>query len=201
MEADDLRESTADNTVHAHEGHHHHHHDEPMSPEEAVRSLLILGQVALDAGDYESATEAFASILHIEPNEVAYYNLGSFRARGLGAKQDFVEAARLFHQAELLGNERAGKLCAKCMLDYIQDGFEGKSPADLYAAMAVFVSRVYPEAEDPKLEVNHGLLAIANTFLNKGSYAEAAKVLHAAADFGNDEYAPYYLAAIEDALK
>lgn len=170
-----------------------------MSAEEAVRSLLILGQVALDAGDYESATEAFASVLTIEPNEVALYNLGSFYARGLGVRKDFMEAARLFHQAELLGNGRAGKLCGKCMLDYLSEGIEGKSPADLYAAMAVFVSRVYPEATDQKLEVNNGLLAVAVTYLNKGNYAEAAKVLRAAAEFGNDETAQSYLAALESA--
>lgn len=189
--------------MHKHESHHHEHgshhdhkHEEPMGPEEAVRSLLLLGQVALDAGDYESATEAYASILHIEPNELAFYNLGSFRARGLGGRRDFVEAARLFHQAELMGNERAGKLCGKCMLDYLCDGLDDKSPADLYAAMAVFVSRVYPEATDQKLEVNHGLLAVAVTLLNQGNQAGAMKVFRAAAEFGDDNYAQSVLDAL-----
>ncbi len=170
-----------------------------MGPDEAMRSLLLLGQVALDAGDYESAVEAYASALQIEPNETALYNLGSLRARGLGGRRDFVEAARLFHQAELLGNERAGKLCGKCMFDHIHEGFDGRSPADLYAAMAVFVTRVYPEAADQRAEVNHGLFAIASTHLDRGEHAEAAKVLRAAAEFGNDGYAQYYLAMLYDA--
>ena len=182
-----------------HEGHHHHHHDEPMTQEEAVRSLLLLGEVATSAGDYESAVEAYASILKMEPNVTALYNLGSFRARGLGIRRDYVEAARLFHQAELLGNERAGKLCGKCLFDYVLDGFDGKTPADLYAATAVFVSRVYPEADDPKAEVNNGLRAIAATLYNRGGVAEAEKAYRAAAEFGRDEYAQYILAALEDA--
>lgn len=173
--------------------HDSHHHEEPMSPEDVVRSLLLLGQVALDAGDYESATEAYASVLQLEQNETALYNLGSFYARGLWVKQDFVEAARLFHQAELLGNVRAGQLCGKCMFDYECSGLETATPADLYARMAVFVSRVYPEAADAKLEVNNGLLAVAYTLLNKGARAEAEQLLRAADEYGHDERAHEYL--------
>lgn len=178
---------------------HHTHHDEPMTPEEAVRSLLLLGQVALDAGDYESASQAYASLLKIEPNETACYNLGSLHARGLGARRDLVEGARLFHQAELLGNGQAGKLCAKCMFDYVNETIEGKRPADLYATMALFASRVYPEATDQGLEASRGLLAIGVTYLNQEEYAKAAKVLRAAAEFGDDGYAQYYLAMLYNA--
>lgn len=182
-----------------HSGHEEHHHEEPMGPEEAVRSLLLLGQVALDAQDYESAAEAFASVLKIGQNEVALYNLGSFYARGLGVKRDFVEAARLFHQAELMGNERASKLCGKCLYDYAREGLAGKEPVDVYAAMAVYVSRVYPEATDQKLETNHGLVAVASTFLSRGNYVGAAKAFRAAAEFGDDGYAQYYLGLLYNA--
>ena len=181
---------------HHHHGHGSHHHDEPMSQEDALRSLLLLGQVALNARDYESAVEAYASALQIETNENACYNLGSLYARGLGARRDFMEAARLFHQAELLGNVQAGKLCGKCMFDYINESLDAKKPADLYAELAVFVAKVYPEATDHRLEVDRGLFAIASTHYNKGAYAEAAKVFRAAAEFANDGYAQYYLAAL-----
>lgn len=185
---------------HPHEhGHHEHHHDEPIGPEEAVRSLLLLGQTALDAGDYESAVIAYESVLKIEQDETALVNLGSLYARELGARRSFVEAARLFHQAELLGNTRAGRLCGKCMYDFIHEGFDGKKPSDLYAAMAVFVSRVYPEAEDPHQEVDHGLFAIAATHYNNGEFAEAAKVFRAGAEFAGDGLAQYYLAMLYDA--
>lgn len=167
-----------------------------MSPEGAVNLLLVLGQTALEAGDYESAADAYASILKIEQNETALYNLGSFYARGLGLRKSYVEGARLFHQAELLGNAKAGKLCAKCMFDFLHEDFKSKSPADLYAAMAIFVSKVYSEVEDQKPEVNRGLFAIAATHLNKGEYDEAAKFLRAAAEFGNDEYSQHYLAML-----
>lgn len=190
--------------AHHHEGHeahhhHHHHHEEPISPDEAVSSLLVLGQVALEAGDYESATEAYASVLKIEQNETALYNLASFRARGLGGRRDYMEAARLFHQAELLGNKKAGKLCGKCMFDFINDGFGTKTPTDLYAAMAVFVSCVYPEAEDQRQEVNRGLFAVASTHYVREEFAEAAKVFRAAAEYGSDGYSQYYLAVLYDA--
>ena len=169
---------------HAGDGHHHH---KPMTPDDAVSSLLVLGQVALNAGDYESAVEAYASTLKLEANEVALYNLASLRARGLGIPQDYVEAARLFRQAELLGNERARMMCAKCMFDYVVDGIDVKTPANLYASMAVFVSRVYPEADNPRLEATHGLTAIANTLLAKGENVEAEKALRAATEFGSTE--------------
>lgn len=156
-----------------------------MTPEEAVRSLLILGQVALQAGDYESAADAYGSILRITPNETALYNLASLHARGLGVRRDFLEGARLFHQAELLGNEQAGKLCRKCMFDYINEGFGNATAADLYAAMAVFVSRVYPEATNQAAEVGSGLHALAATYLNRGEQAKATTALHAIAEFGN----------------
>ena len=177
----------------------HHHHDEPMGTEEAVRSLLLLGQVALEARDYESAVEAYASVLKLEPNETASYNLGSIYARGLGVRQDFAEAARLFHQAELLGNERAGKLCAKCMFDYLHEGFADAGPLELHTAMAIFVMRVYPEATDPAQEVSRGLLAIAGTCLSQGAYAEGTRVLRAAAEYGHDVDAQRYLAELRSA--
>jgi len=180
-------------------GHHHEHaHDsKPMTPEDVVASLLYLAEVALASNDYESAATAYASVLQLEQNVTALYNLGSFYARGLGGKQDFMEAARLFHQVELLGNERAGKLCQKCMMDLVDAGIADKSAAELYATMAVFVSRVYPEAEDPKAETNRGLYAVGATHYNRGEFARALKVLSAAAEYGNDEDARRLLAAID----
>ncbi len=186
---------------HEHDAHHHehdHHHEEPMSPEDVVKSLLVLGQVALDAGDFGSAAEAYASALQLEQDETALYNLGSLYARGLGVRRDFVKAATLFHQAELKGNEQAGKLCAKCMFDYVHI-FAAKAPADLYAAMVIFTAQVYPEAVDSKREVNNGLFAIASTHLNKREYSEAAKVFRAGAEYGDDGYAQYYLGLLYDA--
>jgi TPR repeat protein len=211
QESDALNDGCLDGQVHHGHGHAHlvgrvrthhagHRHDEPMGPEEAVKSLLILGQVALSAGDYESAVEAYGGALEIEPtNETALCNLGSLYARGLGVGQDYVEAARLFHQVELSGNERARKLCGKCLFDYVDGNLDAKKPSDLYAEVAVFVSRVYSEATSPKQEVNNALYAIASTYLNRGSYAEAAKVLRASAEFGGDGFAQYYLGKLYNA--
>lgn len=191
-----------DAAAHAEHEHHHHHdhdHDEPMTSEEAVRSLLLLGQVALRENDFPAAADAYASALAIEPNMTAAFNLGSLYARGLGVRKNFMEAARLFHQAELLGNEQAGKLCGKCMLDFIGEGLDAKTPMDVYAAMSVFASRVYPEAADPASEVETGLFAIASTYFQGGDYVRAARVFRASAEFCNDGLAQYYLGELYNA--
>lgn len=186
--------------VHEHSHHHHeHHHDEPMTQGDAVQALLMLGQAALDASDYDAAIEAYASALKIEPNETAAFNLGSLHARGLGVRRNYLEAAKHFHQAELLGNEMAGKLCGKCMYDYIHRGFDGRKPSDVYAAMAVFVTMVYPEAENSGQEIATGLFAIASTHFSREEYAEAAKVFRAGAEFANDGLAQYYLGSLYNA--
>ena len=65
--------------------------------------------------------------------------------------------------------------------------------------MAVFVSRVYPEASDQKAEVDRGLIALAGTLYNRGEYPAAAKAFRAAAEFGNDGYAQHYLAVLYSA--
>lgn len=179
--------------------HAHHHDDEPMSKEEMVRSLLVLGEVALGAKDYESAADAYASLLKLEQNEVALYNLASLYARGLGVRRNYVEAARMFRQAELMGNAQAGKLCAKCMLDHARDGIDHKTPAELYAAMVLFVMRVYPEAGSQRAEVVRGLVAVADTMLSKGEYDGAAKAYRVAAEYGADGYAQYSLAMLYEA--
>jgi TPR repeat protein len=177
--------------------HGHAHGDKPMGPEDAVRSLFVLAEVALKANDYESAATAYASVLQIEQNVVASYNLASLYARGLGVRRDFTEAARLFRQAELLGNERAGKLCQKCMMDLVDDGLDDKTPAETYATMAVFVSNVYPEADDQRLETNRGLFAVAATHHDKGELDKAAKVFRAAAEYGDDEDSRRYLELLD----
>lgn len=181
--------------------HNHPHDEKQMSPEDVTKSLLYLGEVALAAGDYESAATAYASVLQLRADVTALYNLGSFYARGLGVPQDYTEGARLFHQAELLGNERAGMLCRKCMLDYINADLGCKSPAETYATMAVFVSKVYPEVADQKAATCSGLVAVALTNQSKGDDSAAEKVFRAAAEFGGDETARRYLADFGNAAR
>lgn len=178
--------------------HSHSHDEKQMSPEDVTKSLLYLGEVALAARDYESAATAYASVLQLGPDVTALYNLGSFYARGLGVPQDYTEGARLFHQAELLGSERAGMLCRKCMLDHVNADLGCKSPAETYATMAVFVSKVYPEIADQKSAACSGLVAVALTNQSKGDDSAAEKVFRAAAEFGGDETAKQYLADIVD---
>ena len=177
---------------HAHE-HTHAHDEKEMSPQEVVSSLLYLAEVALGAADYESAATAYASVLQLEANATALYNLGSFYARGLGVARDYVEAARLFRQAELMGNERAGKLCKKCMLDYMNEDIATKSPADLYAKMAMFVLKVYPEATHQRAEAANGLVAVGLTNQSRGDVVAAKRLFRAAAEFGDDKQAQTYL--------
>lgn len=150
----------------------------------------------MDDGDYEHAAEQYKNILKLEPNETAQYNLGSLYAQGKGVKQDFMEGAYWFRQAERGGDVQAGKLCMKCTMDFVHQNLDKKSPEQLYMDMVRFVQYIYPETENVNLEVCRKLFAIAGNHFNKEEYPPAAKLFRAAAEFGNDGYSQNYLAVL-----
>ena len=104
--------------------------------------------MAMDREDYAAAADQYKNILKLEPNETAQYNLGSLYAQGKGVEQNFMEAAYWFRQAELAGDEHAGKLCLKCSMDFVYQNFDGKTPEQLYTDMLRFIKYVYPETID-----------------------------------------------------
>lgn len=167
-----------------------------LSSNSIIDTMLTTAELAMGKGDYELAIETYKDILKLEPNTTAQYNLGSLYAQGKGIKQDFMESAYYFHQAELLGDEQAGSLCLKCSMDFIHQNLDDKAPEQIYTDMMHFIKRVYPDADDINLEVCRTLYAVAGNHFNKQEYAQAAKLFRSAGEFGNDGYSQNYLAVL-----
>ncbi len=159
-----------------------------------IDMMVMMANMAFEEGNYEEAFQGYMEVLKLEPNDVAQYNLGSLYAQGKGVKQDFIEGAYWFHQAELAGDEHAGILCLKCALDFVQQNFKRKSSEQLYTDMVRFVKRVYPDLTDVNREVCRKLYSIAGNYGNKDEFAAASKLFRAAAEFGHDGYSQFSLA-------
>ena len=166
--------------------------------EKVIDGMLAQAESLLNDGKAEQAIERYKSILQLCPNSTAQYNLGSLHAQGKGVKQDFCEGAYYFHQAEKNGDEAASKLVLKCELDYICQNIEKKSYVELYERMKQFVTRVYPE-DATKVHIGSELSTIGLHLINKKEYAEAVKLLRAAAEFCNDGQAQNYLGVLYNA--
>ena len=150
-----------------------------------IDTMITTAAISIERGDYAQAVEIYKKILQLQPNETAQYNLGTLYAQGKGIKQDFKEAAYWFNQAHIMGDEQAGKLCIKCMTDFIHQGFEHKTSEKIYFDMVGFVKFIWP-CDNIEHEINEKLYAMAGNHFNKQEYAEAAKLFRAAAEFGND---------------
>ena len=172
--------------------------DTGQDSKKIIEVMLMTAGEAMRNGDYMRAADTCKSILELEPNETAQYILGNLYAQGNGVGQDFMEAAYWFHQAELAGNEMAGKLCIKCMLDFTHQKFENKTSEILYTDMVRFVKYIYPE-ENAEFKAGRNLFSIAGNHFNNKEYPQAAKIFRAAAQFGNDGYSQNYLAVLYNA--
>ncbi len=169
---------------------------ERESSRDVIDAMLSVAEEAMDKGDYKSAAETYRNVLKLEQDNTACYNLGSLYARGLGVSQSFMEGAYWFNQAGIRGDEQAQKLCLKCELDHVMQDIDKNSPEQLYTDVLHFVKYVYPDSKDENLETCRKLYAAAGNCLNKEKYAEAAKLLRAAAEYGNDGYSQNYLAVL-----
>ena len=174
---------------------------QPISSNNIIDTMLTTAEVAMDKGDYELAIETYKDILKLEANGTAQYNLGSLYAQGKGVKQDFIEGAYYFHQAELLGDEQSGRLCLKCSMDFVHRNFNDKTPKQIYTDMVQFIKRVYSDTDDVNIEVCRILYAVAGNHFNKEEFAEAFKLFRAAGEFGGDGYSQNYLAVLYNAGK
>jgi len=86
----------------------------------------------------------------------------------------------------------------KCELDYICQNIEKKSYVELYERMKQFVTRAYPE-DATEAHIGRELSTIGLHLINKKEYAEAVKLLRAAAEFCNDGQAQNYLGVLYNA--
>ena len=102
-----------------------------LNSKDIIDMMVMMAEIAMEKDDF-AAADQYKNILKLEPNETAQYNLGSLYAQGKGVGQDFMEGAYWFRQAELSGDEQAGKLCMKCSMDFVHQDFDIKSPQQLY---------------------------------------------------------------------
>lgn len=166
-----------------------------MGSKDVINTMVTLADMMMQQEDYAQAADMYRRILELEPNEVALYNYGTLHAQGKGVKKDFLEGGYWFHQAELMGDEKAGLLCTKCMTDYLHEDFESKTPEDLYIRTLRFRRTIFPGAAT-ELEVCRKLYAYAVNHCKKEEYTAAAKFFRAAAEYGNDGYSQNDLAVL-----
>lgn len=166
---------------------------------DVIEMMIATADFAMKSGDYAKAVDTYKHILSLDSNATAQYNLGALYAQGKGIEQDFVEAAYWFHQAELGGDEQAGKMCLKCSLDFLHQEFALKTPEKLYIDMERLIKHVMPETNDVNVEVCRIIYGMAGNHFNKQEYTDAAKLFRAAAEYGNDGYSQNYLGVLYNA--
>ena len=166
-----------------------------MGSRDVLKTMVTLADMMMQDEDYAQAANMYRRILELEPDEVAMYNYGTLHAQGKGVRRDFLEGGYWFRQAELMGDEKAGLLCQKCLMDYLHEDFGSRTPEDLYYRTLKFIKTVFP-GTDTELEVCRKLYAYAINHYKKEEYEAAAKFFRAAAEFGNDGYSQNDLAVL-----
>ena len=112
-----------------------------------IEAKCFLAEMALKHSDYEYAVQIYREILDLTDSGLAAYQLGALCAMGKGTKQDFLEAAYWFFQAQNQGKEEAGRLLAKSTLDYFRQDLDRLTPELLWKKAVAFSERVFGEQE------------------------------------------------------
>lgn len=154
------------------------------SPHELVVSMLKLAEITVLKGDYEAAFKLYQTIVEMEQNADAQYNLGNLYAMGKGTDRDFLQAAYWFYQAELNGEAEAKRLCKKSTVDYLQQDLENATPSELYQKMQRYATLLYPRKVSIGV-ILENLYGLGLSHVKNGEYAQAAKFVRAAAEFCN----------------
>lgn len=177
--------------------------DQPSNPEADIHAIteinMILAHGFLRDEDYENAFDRFKIVAENTDNSEAQYNLGCMYAQGLGTEQSFVEAGYWFHTAYKNGDESAGRMILKCMLDSVNSILPSATAEDIYTTLSVFVNRVF-HGENIEA-ILHEKLSDMGThyFRNKRDFAAAAKLFRAGAEYANDGFCQNNLAVLYNA--
>ena len=166
--------------------------------EQIIDDMLANAEICLEQQRPENAFSTYHSIVEMTDNVTAQYNLGVLYATGQGIEQNFLQASYWFHQAYLNGDINAEKLQIKSMLDYIYQNINKNSPGDIYQEMLKYAEYLYPGKNSRDIAVEN-ISALASHHYNKHEYEVAAKLFHAAAEFGNDGNSQNYLAVLYNA--
>lgn len=154
------------------------------SSQDVIEIMLMNAGIYVDQGDYEQAFKAYKQIAELQPNATAQYNLGSLYAQGKGTNQSFKTGAYWFHQAELNGDEKAGGMCLKCIMDYMHENIDTDTPKMLFDKMYNLAFDLEPKGDGKAFAVEK-IYEFAGHHLRKKEHAYAAKLFRAAAEFGN----------------
>ncbi len=169
-----------------------------LSSQDVIDVMIMNADIYMEQGDFEHAFHTYKQIVSLQPNTTAQYNLGSLYAQGKGTEQSFLEGAYWFHQANLAGDEQAGKLCTKCMMDYVHQNFDKKTPGTVFDEMIHLASYLYPR-ENSIVIAAENIYALAGFHFNRKEYAAAAKLFRSAAEYGNHGDSQNYLAVLYNA--
>lgn len=169
--------------------------DKRNSSAAIIEQMLTNAAICLEQNKPERAFSTYTEIVKLTPNASAQYNLGVLYATGQGTGQDQLQAAYWFHQAALNGDEQAGKLERKSLMDLVHKGFDQKSPHIIYHELLQYGELVYPRESSRDIAVEN-LNTLAKYHWNKGQYAEAAKLFRASAQFGDDGEGQNFLAVL-----
>lgn len=172
---------------------------EKAESKDTVQFMTNMAELAMAGGEYEKAVKIYKDLLSIRPDADAQYNLGSLYAQGKGVEQNFMEGAYWFHQAELGGDEQAGKLFLKCALDFVHQDFASKTAEQIYFDMVKFIKYAMREAENVNAVVCGKLYGMAGNHFNKKEYAAAAKLFRAAGEYGSHGPSQNYLGVLYNA--
>ena len=146
--------------------------------------MLKLAEITILKGDYEAAFKLYQTIVEMEQNADAQYNLGNLYAMGKGTDRDFLQAAYWFYQAELNGEAEAKRLCKKSTVDYLQQDLENATPSELYQKMQRYATLLYPRKVSIGV-ILENLYSLGLSHVKNGEYAQAAKFVRAAAESCN----------------
>lgn len=165
-----------------------------------IEQMLSNATICLEQDAPEQAFKTYMEIVKLTPNTSAQYNLGVLYATGQGTEQNLFQAAYWFHQAAVNGDEQAGKLEQKSLMDLVHKGFDQKSPQAIYHELIQYSELVYPRENGRDIAVKN-LNTLAKYHWNKQQYTEAAKLFRASAQYGDDGEGQNFLAVLYNAGK
>ena len=169
--------------------------DKPPSSVAVIEQMLTNAAICLEQHKPEQAFQTYMEIVKLAPNISAQYNLGVLYATGQGTEQNLLQAAYWFHQAAMNGDEQAGKLEQKSLMDLVHKGFEQKSSHAIYHELLQYGELVCPRESSRDIAVKN-LDLLAKYHWNKQQYAEAAKLFRASAQYGDDGEGQNFLAVL-----
>lgn len=163
-----------------------------MSSQDVIESMLLLAETAMNDKNYKAAFDMYKNIVSLEPNETAQFNLGVLYANGYGVEPDLLQAGYWFAQAQRSEDDEAEDKAYQCMVNFVYQDIENKTPEEVYFSLIKFIKYVYPEQYNEN-EIGNILFFFAEQSNNSQNYSAAFKLFYACAQFANNGKAQNYL--------